>query len=180
LQTFCDAVKALTTTWFNTANGPKAIANTDTKCVSFECLWVEAGNSAATFQAITSFTSAEAVGIGSSATQTQAAIVVSQRSATPGAHGRGRMYLPATGYGALIGSGHYLNTTTVDGIANATKTYFQAVNALTVNSGAVFIGVGSQLPSPPPVTSLRVDNEFDVQRRRANKIQASYVKSVAI
>lgn len=180
LQTFCDALHTPTATWWNATNGPKVIANGDTKITNIECLYVEAGNTIATFTAVNTMTTSECVGTGSSATQTQAALVVSLRSTNPSAHGRGRMYLPATGYGALIGSAHYLNTTSVDGIANASKTYFDAVNALTIEGDPIDVVVGAQLSLPPVVTTLRVDNELDVQRRRANKIQASYIKAVTL
>jgi len=180
LQAFCDSLHTPTATWWNATNGPKVIANGDTKITTIECLAIEAGNTVSTFTAVNNMTTSECVGTGSSATQTQAALVVSLRSANPSAHGRGRMYLPATGYGALIGSAHYLNTTSVDGIANASKTYFDAVNALTIEGNDIAVVVAASLSAPPVVTSLRVDNELDVQRRRANKIQASYIKSVAL
>lgn len=180
LQAYVTSLHTPTATWWNASNGPKVIANSDTKIVSLEGLWIEAGNTMASAVAVEAMGSSECIGTGSSATQTQAALVLSLRTPNTTARGRGRMYLPATGYGALIGSAHYLNTTSVDGIANATKTYFDDVNALTIEGDTAVIVVGSQLATPPTVTSVRVDNELDVQRRRANKIKASYIKSVTL
>jgi hypothetical protein len=119
--------------------------------------------------------------LGNSATfiPTQAAVVASNLTGLSGRHNRGRSYLPATGAGML--TGHSLSTTDTDNVASAHRSLISNISAITYGS-ATTLGcvVLRNLATPANITSVKVDNEVDIQRRRADKIAATYSKTIAV
>lgn len=104
-------------------------------------------------------------------TPLQTAMTVSLLTQFAGRRTRGRMYLPASG--KLMQSDSLWGLGDVTPVATATANFFTAVNAL---GGIGEVVVLSQITGggqTVPVTSVRVDNKPDIQRRRANKLIAT-------
>lgn len=109
------------------------------------------------------------------------AVVVTLMTLTSGPRGRGRLYLPATG-AQLIGPDGRLNAPTPDELAGAAKTWLagigdamkavlQASQPLTNLSLAVR---SKTAKATPHVTSLRVGDVIDTQRRRRDNLPETY------
>lgn len=166
------SVSARAATWWNATTGGIGARNTaDTRLLGVDAYLYGGGSGApASLQASIDYAT-PLVGGSSTAHPTQTSIVVTLLTGLPGRSFRGRMYLPMTG-GAL-GSNHQLVQANVTDYAAAAKAFMDGVNsdAVVPDFGRVSVA-GSA--GPIPVTSVRVDSEPDVQRRRANKIQAAF------
>lgn len=104
-------------------------------------------------------------------TPPECAIVVSLRTATPGPRGRGRMYLPAPASGMLTSTG-MLNAGIVGDAADGMQAFINHVNAETTMEP---VGVASMVGGGvSTVTSIRVGNVMDSQRRRRSAIAEAY------
>lgn len=171
------AVAPLVTTWWNASNGAGAINTSDTVLRGLEAETYVAGSTVADSSAAFSYTS-PGVGGSAGAAPTQTCVVVSTRTFTPGVRGRGRMYIPATGL--VLNATHNVGSLFIDALANSTATLITALNATSVAGSAIQAIVAGSDPTGHPITSLRVDSEPDIQRRRADKIRASYQKVVSI
>lgn len=111
----------------------------------------------------------------------QSAVVVSLRTNTPGASGRGRLYWPAIG--AQLGGTLRLSTPTASATVDAFKTYLTAMNSALATAFPLIgfnLAVRSRTThTTPHVTSLRVGNVIDTQRRRRDSLPEAY-NSVSI
>lgn len=114
-------------------------------------------------------------GTGSSALPPQVALVVSTNSATIGRKGRGRFYVGPLANGAISADGKagstvrstalngaqtLLNALRIDGTGTAT-----AYAPVTVHRGTTTCSV---------INKVRVDELFDTQRRRRNRVSGTY------
>lgn len=106
----------------------------------------------------------------------QTALVVTTLTGLPGRSNRGRGYLPLTAV-ALNASGMLANQACTD-IATAYRNMIRAVNTAAGGGGAGAVIAG--LRGNIPITSVRIDNEPDIQRRRADKILASFQATAAV
>lgn len=100
---------------------------------------------------------------------TQVSLVASLLTGLPGRSYRGRMYLPFTG--ATLENDNQASLTDITAMATGVKNLIADVNTLTTTTGpgdVVIAGSAGNIP----VTSVRVDSECDIQRRRANKVLA--------
>lgn len=91
--------------------------------------------------------------------------------------------MPYTGGPALANNGEYPNST-IDTLATATKSHFDACNALDwsgswLKSGTIVVASDTKGVSTP-VTSVQIDSIVDTQHRRTNDFAPSYTKEVAI
>lgn len=119
-------------------------------------------------------------GTGGSTKTPQDCIVISLRTTTPGARGRGRVYWPAIG--ASLDASFKLSAPAAPAIADAAKTLFKLIgdqlNAeLAANSivATVELAVRSQtLHECNPVVRLQVGNVLDTQRRRRDALVEAY------
>lgn len=110
----------------------------------------------------------------------QDAVVISLRSGTPGARGRGRMYWPALG--ANLGATFKLTSPTPGAIAADARTLLKLIgdqlNAeLAANSivATVELAVRSQVSHDNnPVIRLQVGDVLDTQRRRRDALAEAY------
>lgn len=107
----------------------------------------------------------------------QCAVVLSLRTATPGARGRGRLYLPALHVGADLNG--RLAASVRDKIADVAKTMLDGMNTAAETAGyaetnALCIASGVGLGSCPDVRQLKVGDVIDTQRRRRDAIVESY------
>lgn len=110
----------------------------------------------------------------------QDAVVISLRTATPGARGRGRMYWPALG--ASLGVGFKVASPTPAAIATDAKALLKLIgdqlNAeLAANSivATVELAVRSQVAHHNnPVIRLQVGDVLDTQRRRRDALVEAY------
>jgi hypothetical protein len=105
----------------------------------------------------------------------QCAMVVTLLTGLPGRGNRGRMYWPFPT--AIITASHASNGN-CDTIANAFKTFFQAING---GGGGYSVAVASSTHSAMhAVTAIKVDNVVDTQRRRRDKLAATYSNQQSI
>lgn len=110
----------------------------------------------------------------------QIALVATLATAKVRGYGsKGRMYLPGIKF-AVDGTGHISGSETTT-LKTALVTFLNACNAnitqdyeVVVNS-ALSAGIPGHPALMEPVTSVRVGNVFDTQRRRRNALQESYV-----
>lgn len=167
LATFVTAFTALWNT--GTTLALKAANGSDVDLRSFRAYLYGPSGGTAALQAATDITPIP----GTKATNllpTQTALVATLLSGFPGRSNRGRMYLPWTG-GGLDGT-HQVTSSDTTAISNAVGAMLTAVNA-GVGSGPFGRVVIAGLRGVVDVTSVRVDSEPDIQRRRADKIIAS-------
>ena len=150
------------------ANRLSAYASVDTRLFRYRGYLYPAGGGPAVLQAGEDRT--PLAGTGTVPYPTQTAIVATLLSGLPGRSYRGRIYLPLTGI--VLQSNHQLTAAQATGIATSVAGIASAVNSFA--SGGPF-GVASiaGLQGRIPISSVRVDTEPDVQRRRADKIVAA-------
>lgn len=117
----------------------------------------------------------------SSPTKTpQDALVISLRTSTPGARGRGRMYWPALAM--ALSTTFQLTTPTPASFIAAAKTSLQAINTAMDNvyiANASALRVALSVRSTTDhvcrdVTSLQAGSVLDTQRRRRDNLPESY------
>jgi hypothetical protein len=75
---------------------------------------------------------------------------------------------------------HVLATSQADAGANSTAALITAINASTFAGSAVSTIVAGTISLPGSVTHVRCDNEMDIQRRRADKLVATYSKVTTV
>ena len=117
-----------------------------------------------------------AAGSSSAAKPLQTSVVCSLRTVAGGAHGRGRLYWPATGVG-LVPATSRLDLTNVPAVIAAFKTYLVAIQGAIDASvdETVGLAVWSRTSgSSATVATLRVGDVPDVQRRRRDSITETY------
>lgn len=122
---------------------------------------------------------APVVGTGSALLPPQSAIVVSLISDTPGARGRGRLYFP--GFGSQLATTFRLNSPTPSDFVTDVKTYLSALQTAMLAAIVTPPWVGIQLAvrsrtsrATHTVTSLRVGDVLDTQRRRRDRLPETY------
>lgn len=120
-------------------------------------------------------------GLGTYSKTNQAAIVISLRTTTPGARGRGRIYWPAVGASASATTGRLSNPSTTD-IANGAGALLELMSSIIQANAGVFpwtsvlLGVRSGTDNVTrTVTRLQVGDVIDTQRRRRDTLPENYV-----
>jgi hypothetical protein len=165
-------------TWW-TAVKPFASVNTDWRRTTL--YYYSAGSTTATGVSV-STASGTVVGTGAAFNPVQTSIVHSLRSAVPNRSGRGRMYVPGTGAGLVTPHQWSLAQTLTQ--ANATKALITSLNAFTSVPGNVTAATVQVISfthgQNALVTSLVVDSDPDIQRRRSDKILPSSSTSLLI
>lgn len=119
-------------------------------------------------------------GTGTASKTPQDALVLSLRTATPGARGRGRMYWPALG--ASLNGSFQITSPSSAGAAAGAKTLLQAINtaidgvysdAASALRGALSVRSGTDHVCRN-VTSIQVGSILDTQRRRRDILPEAY------
>lgn len=120
-------------------------------------------------------------GLGTYSKTNQAAMVLSLRTSTPGARGRGRMYWPAVGAGVSGTTGRLSNPTTTD-IANGAKALLVLISTIIDANAGIFpwsdviLGVRSVTDhATRTVTRIQVGDIVDTQRRRRDTLPENYL-----
>lgn len=109
----------------------------------------------------------------------QLALVVTLRTALAGRSHTGRIYLPITKWN-LSSQGQMAKAET-DGLAAWFAAFLTAANtSLTGVSGNHMVVASQKLGTSQSITSVTVDTKIDVQRRRANRQNASGVSSALV
>jgi hypothetical protein len=170
LSAFLVAVRPAITTWWSAAGSAGSLNASDCRLLGSRAYYYSAGEGNAHAQAEDILTSPLS-GTGANPLPTQTSLVCSLLTAFPGRRNRGRLYVPMNG--KSLATGHQLTTGEVTSVANTMKALIDGVNAQLLGSATCRVVVGSNQPTPPVVTKVRVDNEPDVQRRRADKILAT-------
>lgn len=118
-------------------------------------------------------------GTGSNIHGYQASAVISLRTGTPGASGRGRLYWPATG-AALNSTDYRISSSNVSNAVTDAKTYLSGLSsAIAVTTTTARLVVWSRKgASTADVTSLLIGNVLDSQRRRRDVLVESYTSTV--
>lgn len=118
-------------------------------------------------------------GSGGSALPYQSALVATLQTLTAGGRGRGRLYWPATG-ASLDLTTLRLDSSLHSGFLSAMVTYLTAVEAAVDGAidETVSLAVWSRTANAlPQVTSIRVGNIIDTQRRRRDALSETYLSS---
>jgi len=177
LAAFLTAKDAAFQAWW-TATGSARSQNTSSLTyVGVKAYAYQVGATVATTQSDHPFATA-LTGLGSPFLPTQSCIVSSLLSGFSGRKNRGRRYIPAIG--ATLSAGHKLASAVVDPLVAAEVALIQALNGTTIEGDGYGVIIGSNQAVPPLVSAVRMDNEVDIQRRRADKIAATYFKLTAI
>lgn len=112
-------------------------------------------------------------GTGSQNGPAQIALVLSVRSGIGGRNKRGRLYLPVT-CKTLYSTNGQAAAADATSIANAFKTFIDAVNATHIGTDPVIFGIASRASGfTVAAQDVKVDTKMDTQRRRTDKIQAT-------
>lgn len=107
----------------------------------------------------------------------QACLVATLLTGSAGRRNRGRMYLPATGLPVTSGLANL--SSTITSVANSVRTFFSDLNGSVNVNGSVVV-VSSAGSASRPVTTVRVDNKPDIQRRRADALVATFTASADV
>lgn len=110
-------------------------------------------------------------GTGVSNHPAQTACVASLRSTVPGRSGRGRMYLPATG--AAIGATMQFSNTICTGVAGRVAQLAADLGTSSYQD-APLKSIVASTAGARQITRVEVDNDPDTQRRRSDKLIASF------
>lgn len=167
--------------WWSTVQGSGGAAiatlNTaDTLLTALKGYYYPANSDAASVMSTPTFGTALA-GTSSTNAPAQTALVASLLSTTPGRTGRGRLYLPGTGL--PIAGDHRSGAGTAGGSARNTASLLTAINGSSL-AGSSVVCIVASTAGPRPITSVRVDNRPDVQRRRADKLLATGQVTIAV
>jgi hypothetical protein len=116
----------------------------------------------------------------------QCSIVATLQTDTPrGLGSKGRMYLPGIGV-SIAGNTGTASTSTLQNTANNMKTFFNAINGsfdqpgkvITASKGRTVGLVGGMVNRP--ITSVKIGNVYDTQRRRRNQLVEQFVTATGI
>lgn len=168
-----------TTLWSSGTSPWKAQQSTTTTLASVRVYWFPAGATKATI--VGESTRTAVPGTGAWKVPPQCAIVASKLTALSGRQYRGRMYLPCGGI--TLGAGGLVFNGVVSTLANQVAAMITAFNAEVAGPNelqAVVATPRSIATDAPPVTSIKIDNVVDTQRRRRDKFIASETGTAAV
>jgi hypothetical protein len=155
-----------------------SLMHSDQQWKEVRTYWYNGGPTPNQAQAVGVSTITGAAGTISTKTSLAHALVATLKSNFAGRSYRGRMYLPATGYGYQTGTWTY-STTGLQAVADSVGNLFGTINGWASPIRDVVI-VSPLKTATSKVVSVVVDDKPDIQRRRMNKIvQANeYTKAV--
>jgi len=107
----------------------------------------------------------------------QTSLVSSVLSGSPGRSNRGRRYIPWTSSSLVLSQ---VATADVDKAVGAEVTLMNVINGTALGVGVGTCVIANDKDFPSLIRSVRVDSECDIQRRRADKIAATYFKTTAL
>jgi hypothetical protein len=156
-------------TWFNAATGGLKLLISPQGSISRRDAYFHPSDTGpAAFAA--SDSSGGGAGTASGIHPPQTAIVCSLQTGFTGRKNRGRFYLPGIAVPTDLTSGR-IATTQVTAISLDAATFITNVNSIALAANAVGCAV---MPTGDIVTRVVVDNVFDTQRRRRNKIGPTF------
>lgn len=165
MEDFLIATAGLLVTWWE--ESIKQINFTSTTLVTCRGYFYEAGATSATLQGEAPLVGTH-VGFSGTSGYARNAMVVSKRSTHPGASGRGRMYVPATGAFTDLLQYQAVDTNRVN---LGTATLLNGMNAIPVTDSVGTCVIAGQ-SSVRKIVRLTTDTLPDTQRRREDKIGA--------
>lgn len=181
-QATTDQMALALRTFLTTANLPTGLKALMSTSASIDSVRVELrSENEITLSVSEQLLAAPATGTGVATKTPQDSVVLSLRTSTPGARGRGRMYWPALG--AAISNTFQLSSPTQATVAADAKTLLSAIGTQMNN---VYIGNASARRVVASVrsitdhlnrdiTSIQVGSVLDTQRRRRDSLPESYV-----
>jgi hypothetical protein len=122
---------------------------------------------------------APVAGTGTSPHPFQTSLVLSLRTGTPGASGRGRLYFPATGAAInvlTLRPSSALVSSALLGAKTLLTSITTALNVTLVNDAVLSVWSRNGA-STAPVNSIQMGDVFDVQRRRRDALLEAYTTS---
>lgn len=175
LSTWVSATATPFATWFNaTTGGLKLLISPASSISRRDAYFHPSDTGPAAFAA--SDTSGGGAGTASLIHPPQTAIVVSLLTGFTGRRNRGRFYLPGLAVPTDTTTGR-IASTQVDAISLDAGNFINSVNGITLAANAVGCAV---MPTGDIVTQILVDNVFDTQRRRRNKIGPTHTAVTVI
>ena len=181
-QQLADDIRAAWTTFFTSANSYIASGYKFTQC---KVASLGTDGKSNPIDSIYSYPPATVSGGGGASLPPQIALVATLQAGVPrGVASKGRMYLP--GVSQDVESSGKLAQIVVTNIANGLKTFFTAVNASTATNNVVVNAshgslnadgtprIGGSSPITRAVTSVKVGDVYDTQRRRRNGLVEVY------
>lgn len=175
-QALADGIAGILTAT-NAMQNTLSVAMPDTTYTQVRCYAYTAAGTSATW---VTEASVNKTGTGTVPAALQVSIVVSLRTQFVGRSRRGRMYLPANGYG--LGTDHQGSSGFIATLAEEWATILGNVNAINLPGGgnpSVCV-VSQTLNDTAVVNAVIVDSVPDVQRRRANKLAATTVAEAVL
>lgn len=171
------AISALWQAWFNTT--ARGVNHSPLTAESLSAYYYPSGALSATFVGINQFTHIVANGPTDRA-PSQLSLVTSLRSSTPGRSGRGRFYMPLTETAQLTAG--QVSQSLVNSLAVDAKTLINGINGLAPAEGGAFVCSVASFTKGllEPIVTVVVDSKVDTQRRREDKIGASFVGEASI
>lgn len=115
------------------------------------------------------------VGSGTVTLPPQCALVTTLLTGAAGRRTRGRMYWPVDANGN--GNAQMISTS-VDNLVLSVETFLGRITNRVVGSSVHVVSNAGT--SSRAVTEIKADSKIDIQRRRANKLAATYVKAVPL
>jgi len=180
-QATTDAMSAALVTATNTTNIPSALRTCLSSSGSVDAVRVERRREDETVLNVSErLLGSPMLGLTSVTKTPQDAVVLSLRTSTPGARGRGRLYWPALA--ATLNGSFQLTTPTTAQVAADTKVWIASIKSA---MDGVYVSAASALRVAPSVrsatdhvcrdlTSIQVGSVLDTQRRRRDNLPESY------
>jgi hypothetical protein len=153
--------------------GAQALIGADSSYTGLRAYCYPTGGPGATY--IAEAAASPVVGTAPGASPFQTAMVVTLQTGAAGRRARGRMYLPAHGV-QLLTTTHLFATADTDRGSSAVAGWLTALHG-TSNPAVVLSTVAG---SSRVITGTTTDNKPDIQRRRANKVIGTYVKTTTV
>jgi len=183
-QALTDLMATALRTYITTANLPANLRALLSTAGQIDSVRVELRSEAEQVMSVSeALLAAPAVGTGTASKTPQDATVISLRTSTPGARGRGRQYWPALA--VTLSSTFQIQNPTPANIVAESKTW---LNAIGTQMNNVYISQASALRVAlavrsvtdhvcRDVTSIQVGSVLDTQRRRRDALPESYVSA---
>nr|CRY97385.1 hypothetical protein [uncultured prokaryote] len=163
IQAQADAVAAELTATGDSKTTMGKLLSTGSQCTKVTCYSYIADASSASLIAANDFVVA---GTSSSTNGPQICLVATLKTAIPGRRTTGRLYLPA--FGVLPSANGLAQGSILVPAASLVEALLLAAG---LSNDPIVISRAGGLATP--ITQIRIDNKFDTQRRRAQKLAAS-------
>lgn len=176
LQTWIGGIRDALDAQLLETQTPRAVWDASTRVLEYSAYYYAASAPTASLVAVA--TAGNNPGASTGYMPSQVSVVASLHTAMAGRKGRGRMYWPATSL-TLDANGR-VNSGICDDLAYFSAFVATRLGADTLGGGLPVAVVAGAVAGGVPITSVTCDNRPDIQRRRADKIAATYHGTQAV